>query len=187
LPDGRVAYLGRSDAQVKVRGHRVELGEIEQRLREHPAVADAAVALRGDQLIGYVVPAPPEDLKSHLAQTLPSAMIPNLFLALDRLPLTPNGKLDRAALPSPPPRQAAAVEAEPTDEISAFLKEVWQELLSIDDVGLDEDLFDLGGHSLTITRINGRIFQRFGVEVPLEVFFDTPTIAEIADHVREAR
>jgi acyl-coenzyme A synthetase/AMP-(fatty) acid ligase/acyl carrier protein len=187
LPDGRVTYLGRSDAQVKVRGHRVELGEIEQRLREHPDVADAAVALRGDQLIGYLVPAAPEDLKSHLAQTLPAAMIPNLFLALERLPLTPNGKLDRVALPSPPPRAAAVAEAAPLDETTAFLKEVWQELLSIDDVGIDEDLFDLGGHSLTITRINGRIFQRYGVEVPLEVFFDTPTIAEIAEHLREAR
>ncbi|GIH11031.1 hypothetical protein Rhe02_90980 [Rhizocola hellebori] len=187
LSDGRVAYLGRSDSQVKVRGHRVELGEIEQRLREHPQVTDAAVALRGEQLVGYVIPAAPADLKSHLAQTLPAAMIPSLFLDLDRLPLTPNGKLDRAALPAPAPRQAAPVKAAPTDEIAAFLKEIWQELLSIDEVGLDEDLFDLGGHSLTITRINGRIFQRYGIEVPLEIFFDTPTIAEIADYVREAR
>ncbi len=165
----------------------MELAEIEQRLREHASVADAAVALRGEQLIGYIVPAPPGDLKSHLAETLPAAMIPSLFLALDRLPLTPNGKLDRAALPSPPARIAAPAEEAPADEISSFLKEVWQELLSIDEVGLDEDLFDLGGHSLTITRINGRIFQRYGIEVPLEIFFDTPTIAEIADYVREAR
>ncbi len=191
LPDGRVSYLGRADSQVKVRGHRVELGEIEQRLREHSGVADAAVALRGDQLIGYVVPAQKDvaavELRGHLAETLPAAMVPSLLLTLEALPLTPNGKLDRAALPEPPQRPAAPVEQAPLGEEETFLKSVWQELLSIDDVGIDEDLFDLGGHSLTITRINGRIFQRYGIEVPLEVFFDTPTIAEIADFVREAR
>ncbi len=194
--DGRVEFRGRSDNQLKVRGHRVEAEEIETRLREHPAVAQAAVALRGDQLAGYIVArgAPPEpaDLRRHLAETLPTALIPGLWSVLEALPLTANGKLDRAALPaiSPPrliePPPAVAASDGESDDITKALQDIWQEVLSIDDIGPHEDLFDLGGHSLTITRISGRIMQRLGVEVPLEVFFDTPTIAEIALYIKES-
>ncbi|RKR86143.1 amino acid adenylation domain-containing protein [Micromonospora pisi] len=197
LPDGRFDFIGRADQQVKIRGHRVELGEIEAGLAAHPAVVAAAVVLRGDAteatLIGYVVPAgpPPEPgaLRTHLARTLPAAMLPNTWVFLDRLPLTANGKLDRSALPDPPPDRIL-VPGPPTtpveDDVVRRIRSIWQDVLQISDIGLDEDLFDLGGHSLTITRISGRIHQHLGVEVPLEVFFDTPTIAEIAEFVRDS-
>ncbi|MFI6759827.1 AMP-binding protein [Micromonospora sp. NPDC050417] len=199
LPDGRLDFIGRTDQQVKIRGHRVEIGEIEAELTAHPAVVAAAVVLRGDAteatLIGYVVPAGPAPepgaLRTHLARSLPAVMLPNTWVFLDRLPLTPNGKLDRAALPDPPPDRAL-VPGPPTtpvaedDEVVRRIRSIWQDVLQISDIGLDEDLFDLGGHSLTITRISGRIHQHLGVEVPLEVFFDTPTIAEIAEFVRDS-
>lgn len=199
LPDGRLAYAGRSDNQVKVRGHRLELGEIEARLLEHPAVAQAAVVLRppvgGDdpqRLVAYVVPRgqvpDPADLRRHLAETLPGAAVPDLFATLDRLPLTPNGKLDRAALPDPPRHPTGAAAAprarDGADPLMAELTSIWQDVLKVDEIGPDEDLFDLGGHSLSIARISGRIKQRFGVDVRMDAFFDAPTVAEIATIVR---
>jgi amino acid adenylation domain-containing protein len=188
--DGQLDYLGRTDNQVKVRGHRVELDEIEERLRVHPEIGQAAVALRDDVLVGYVVarrgPLEPAALRRNLADALPAAMVPSAWVFLDRLPLTPNGKLDRAALPPPldhePAPAPALGERAPSgsDPLLQQMREIWQDVLQIAGIGLDEDLFDLGGHSLTITRISSRIRQRFGVDVPLDAFFDTPTIAEIS-------
>ncbi|MBT8227577.1 MAG: non-ribosomal peptide synthetase, partial [Dactylosporangium sp.] len=201
--DGRIDFLGRHDNQIKIRGHRVELGEVEHRLLEHPSVARAAVALRQAQredadprLVAYVVPAggtmDPPVLRQYLAGTLPMATVPTAWVRLDRLPLTPNGKLDRAALPEPPPpgpeaddpgRPPAGVQAlpeRPADPIAEEIRSIWQDVLGIPDIADDEDLFDLGGHSLTITRISARITKRLGVAVPLDVFYDTPTVAEIA-------
>ncbi|MEV0456688.1 amino acid adenylation domain-containing protein [Catellatospora methionotrophica] len=187
-PDGRLEFRGRTDSQIKIRGHRVEPEEIETRLREHPAVEQAAVALQGDQLAAHIVargPAPePAELRRHLAEILPPALVPGLWSVLAALPLTANGKLDRAALPAVTPPRAPSVDE--GDQLTAALRQIWQEVLSIDDIGLHEDLFDLGGHSLTITRITARIMQRLGVDVPLDVFFDTPTIAEIAAYIRES-
>ncbi|MEV6814324.1 non-ribosomal peptide synthetase [Micromonospora sp. NPDC051296] len=204
LPDGRIEFLGRTDHQVKIRGHRIELGEIEARLLDHPGVAGAATVLRRDadepRLVAYVVAragtAPePAELRRHLALSLPKAVLPTDYVALDRLPLSRNGKVDRAALPAPTPRDSAdpPQDADPgtvgtggVDPVVAQLRLIWQEVLRIPDVGVHEDLFDLGGHSLHITRISGRIQQRLGVEVPLDAFFDTPTIAEIAEIVRQS-
>ncbi|MEV0728357.1 amino acid adenylation domain-containing protein [Polymorphospora sp. NPDC050346] len=205
--DGRLEFLGRADHQVKIRGHRVELGEIETRLLEHPAVTGCAVTLRdGDEgdsrLVGYVVPAgaapDPAALRAHLAETLPAVMVPATWVLLDTLPLSPSGKLDRAALPAPARERTEPAAGTPgdtgpddgaavADEVVEEIRTIWQDVLQIDDIGLDEDLFDLGGHSLTITRISSRIHQRLGVELSLEVFFEMPTIAEIAEVVREAR
>jgi acyl carrier protein len=159
-------------------------------------VAEAAVVLRGGdadvRLVGYVVPsgrAPaPAALREHLAQTLPAVMVPAVWVVLDRLPLTPNGKLDRAALPDPGRPPAAAqpsADSRGVDDVAEVVRTIWQEVLLIDDIGLDEDLFDLGAHSLTITRINGRIQQQLGVDLPLDVYFDTPTIAEVAAAIRQ--
>lgn len=187
--DGRILFGGRDDGQVKIRGHRIELEEIETRLREHPDVAHAAVKVHGEQLAAYIVArdrvADPAALRVHVAQTLPAAMVPSLWSVLDRLPVSPAGKLDRAALPEPAPMRSASNVDDEEDGTIATIREIWQEVLAIDDIGVDEDLFDLGGHSLTITRISGRIHQRLGVEVPLEVFFDTPTIGEIAQYLKE--
>ncbi|SCF28933.1 amino acid adenylation domain-containing protein [Micromonospora echinospora] len=198
-PDGRIAYLGRADDQVKIRGHRVELGEITARLLDHPTVAEAVVLLHdpvdGDpRLVAYLVPRPgagapePADLRGHLALTLPPVMLPADWVVLDRLPVGPNGKVDRAALPAPSARDTAvaAESATAVDPLVETLQEIWQDVLKIPDIGPHEDLFDLGGHSLTITRISGRIVQRLGVEVPLDAFFDTPTIAEIAEIIRQS-
>ncbi|MEU0552413.1 amino acid adenylation domain-containing protein [Dactylosporangium sp. NPDC006015] len=205
-PSG-LEFLGRVDNQVKLRGHRIEPGEIEARLATHPTVAQAAVVLADPhgpraRLVAYVVPAggtvDPAALREHVAQALPGYMVPSAVVALPAFPLTPNGKLDRAALPAPadPPAAGPAVaavaggSAGTGDDTTATVTAIWQEVLRIDDIGPDEDLFDLGGHSLTITQIAVRIRKRLGVDVPLDVFFDTPTIdgvvAAIAD-LREAR
>ncbi len=197
-PDGHIEFLGRTDHQVKIRGHRIELGEIDARLLDHPGVAEAVTVLRQDtdepRLVAYLVPRPggvPEsaDLRHHLASSLPQAALPSDHVILDRVPLNANGKVDRAALPAPTVRPTDADASGPVDNdpLVAELRLIWQEVLRIPDIGVHEDLFDLGGHSLTITRISGRIQQRLGVDVPLDAFFDTPTIAEIADIVRQVK
>jgi acyl carrier protein len=221
-PDRRIVHLGRIDDQVKIRGHRVELGEIEARLLEHPAVAAAAVAVRGGAdacgsgsqgddvvtLVGYVVPRDgarlgPEALRRHVAEVLPAVMVPQGWVTLDRLPTTPNGKIDRVALPDlqirrtdrdlaveggPAPGTATVADARrDPDSVVERIREIWQDVLRIEDIGLDEDLFDLGGHSLSITRISSRIQKQFDVLVPLDAFFDTPTVGEIAELVERQR
>ncbi|MFE7461837.1 amino acid adenylation domain-containing protein [Streptomyces sp. NPDC057554] len=207
LPDGRLEFAGRLDSQVKLRGHRIELGEIEARLVGHDRVSQAVVVLDGGdgegagedgaRLVAYVVGAgsPPaqapaaEELREHLARVLPAAMVPAVWVPLPELPLTPNGKVDRARLPEPPrvrpeaPGAYAGPGATAEDGVDAVVREIWQEVLRLDDIGPDEDLFDLGGHSLTITAIAARIRKRLGVEVPLDVFFDTPTLAGVSDAV----
>ncbi|MFI6977693.1 amino acid adenylation domain-containing protein [Embleya sp. NPDC050154] len=212
--DGRIEFLGRVDHQVKILGHRIELGEIEAALLGHPQIAAAAVLARqdaaeGPRLVAYLVPrggpAPsPAELRVHLAATLPRALVPGAYVVLECLPLTPNGKLDRAALPAPPrlrtarshPGPAPAgqergesdperepVDPGPTAEITA----IWREVLGLDDIRPDEDLFDLGGHSLTVTRIGARIRKRLGVDVPLHVFFESPTITGLTSAVSAMR
>ncbi|MFG2569526.1 amino acid adenylation domain-containing protein [Streptomyces sp. NPDC048567] len=193
--DGRIAFAGRSDTQVKVRGHRIELGEIDTALGSHPQVAQAVTVLRDapdgepGRLVAYVVPAPghvpptPQALRDHLARSLPAAALPDACVALDVMPLTPNGKLDRAALPEPP-RERVTGETPVGDagdeSVTATVLAIWREVLDLDDLGPDEDLFDLGGHSLTITAIAGRIRKEYGVAVPFDVFFDSPTVHGIA-------
>ncbi|MET7368205.1 amino acid adenylation domain-containing protein [Streptomyces sp. NPDC005566] len=186
LPGGALVYLGRSDTQVKLRGHRIELGEIEARLASHPSVAQAAAAVHGTdgdrRLSAYVVAAGPaptaEELHAHLSATLPAAAVPGTYTVLDTFPLTPNGKLDRASLPEPVPdrSKSAAGTVGEIDPTTGAVLAIWREVLALDDLGPDEDLFDLGGHSLTITAIAARIHQNLGVDVPLDVFFDTPTV-----------
>ncbi|MFF2302958.1 amino acid adenylation domain-containing protein [Streptomyces sp. NPDC058128] len=209
-PDGELDFLGRIDDQVKIRGHRIELGEIESALLEHPALAQAAVAVRAEEdgepfLAGYLVPAAearppvPAELRDHLLRTLPAAMAPQRWLTLESLPLTPNGKLDRRALPVPPrevpaPHAGAATATGTgtgtgtgTDETTATVRRIWAEVLGLPDVGPEDDLFDLGGHSLTVVQIAARIRDALGVEVDFDVFFDVPTPAGIAAAVRELR
>ncbi|MET9541485.1 amino acid adenylation domain-containing protein [Streptomyces sp. NPDC006553] len=206
-PDGELDFLGRIDDQVKIRGHRIELGEIESALLEHPALAQAAVAVRTEEdgepfLAGYLVPAAgartpaPAALRDHLTRTLPAAMAPQRWLTMERLPLTPNGKLDRRALPVPPrevpaPRAADSDTSTGTgtyadaDQTTATVRRIWAEVLGLPDVGPEDDLFDLGGHSLTVVQIAARIRDALGVEVDFDVFFDVPTPAGIAAAVRE--
>ncbi|PYC71876.1 non-ribosomal peptide synthetase [Streptomyces tateyamensis] len=198
--DGELDFLGRLDHQVKIRGHRIELGEIESALLEHPAVAEAAVAVDQDaagepRLVGYLVAAAavpgPAELRAHLSRTLPGAMVPQLFLVLPAMPLTPNGKLDRRALPAAPATVAEPVAirhgAGAGDPVEAELCAICSEVLGLPDIGVDEDLFDLGAHSLSFIQIAARIRKSFDVDLDLDVFFETPTVAELAEAVKESQ
>ncbi|MGW5680207.1 non-ribosomal peptide synthetase, partial [Streptomyces sp. NPDC003860] len=203
-PDGALDCLGRRDDQVKLRGHRIELGEIEARLQEHPAVAAAAVAVRGDDndpagrlIVAYPVwhpeaPAPTgAELRSFLARTLPDAMVPGVVHPLAALPLTPNGKTDRPALPEPDrgaPDPAPVGDAPDVDDawegLAVEIAAIWCEVLGLPAVGRDDDVVDLGAHSLTITRAAARIRDRLGVDVPLHAFYEEPTtVATVTDAV----
>jgi amino acid adenylation domain-containing protein len=182
--DGDLDYLGRMDRQVKLRGNRIEPGEIEAAISAHPGVARAAVVVAGTggdrRLVAYVTPgeepADPARLRAHLATRLPDYMIPAAFAVVDELPLTANGKVDHAALTARPlPRRP--VDAPPGGgRLFDDVRAIWQEVLGTDRIGLDDDLFDLGGHSLTITQIAARMRRRLRLDVPLQVFYDTPTI-----------
>ncbi|MFD7830845.1 amino acid adenylation domain-containing protein, partial [Kitasatospora sp. NPDC059803] len=192
--DGELEYVGRADQQVKVRGFRVELGEVEAALTAHPAVAQAAVLADGDRLVGYVAPRPGADarppvLASYLRERLPDYLVPSVFVVLAALPLTPNGKLDRAALPVPVPVPEAGavgvgrVARTPQEQI---LCELFAEVLGRGQVGVDDDFFDLGGHSLLATRLVSRIRSALGAEVGLRALFEAPTVAGLAARLTEA-
>jgi amino acid adenylation domain-containing protein len=197
LPHSRTAvleYFGRLDQQVKVRGHRVEPGEIEAVLRAHPAVRDAAVVPRDDGgerwLAAYVVvgdgdTADAAVLRDWCAGRLPAWMVPGAFVILDALPLTASGKLDRRALPDPGgPAPAAEWEA-PATATELEIAAVWREVLGVEPVGATDDLFHLGGHSLKATRILTRVNARFGVTLPVSAVFEHPTVRGLAVRVDE--
>jgi amino acid adenylation domain-containing protein len=195
--DGAVEYVGRVDHQVKIRGHRVELGEIEAALRQQPEVRDAAVMLRIDgepRLVAYVVAAPgglpPMDtLRARLRQQLPDAMLPSAIVVLDALPVTPNGKLDRRALPAPPTDRPAlgAPAAPPRTAVEEALAEIWRQVLQIDRVGIYDNFFALGGHSLLAVQVFSRVRKAFDVELPLSMLLDEPTIAQMARAIVDQR
>ncbi|RKH92920.1 amino acid adenylation domain-containing protein, partial [Corallococcus praedator] len=194
LADGRVEYLGRADHQVKVRGYRVELGEIEEALRLHPTVKDASVvALEagGDRrLAAYLVPvagaALPDgsELRGWLRERLPEHMVPASFTPLAALPLTVNGKVDRRALPAPvPARGDTQGYVPPSTPTEATLCRLWASLLDVERVGLNDNFFHLGGHSLLATQLVSRIRSELGAEVALRVLFSGPTVADLARHL----
>ncbi|MFB7473598.1 amino acid adenylation domain-containing protein [Kitasatospora sp. NPDC056184] len=193
--DGALEFLGRIDAQVKVRGYRVEPGEVESALLARPGVGQAAVLARADRLLGYVVPdaapgspAPdPAALRAALAAALPAHLVPNAVLVLDALPLTPNGKLDHRALPDPDTRpELRAAYLAPRTEAEELVAEVWQDVLGLDRVGVHDDFFDLGGHSLLATRVVARIRAAADLAVPLRTLFTHRTVAAFADAVEAA-
>ncbi|MEU4626609.1 non-ribosomal peptide synthase/polyketide synthase [Actinoplanes sp. NPDC023801] len=189
--DGLLEYLGRTDHQVKIRGLRVELGEIEAALATHPALRDAAVLARTDQpgsarLVGYVVAAGavvPEDqeLRDHLRRTLPEHMVPAVFVSLDRLPLTVSGKLDRRALPAPgtPVTRGTAFVA-PRGEAECRVAAAFAEALGLSAVGADDDFFALGGDSILSIGVTSRLRSAFGVQLSPRVLFEHPTVARLA-------
>lgn len=197
LPDGTVDFLGRVDHQLKIRGHRVEPGEIEARLLEHPGVREAVVIARegsaGDvRLVGYVVPRAGATLagdavRDHLKQRLPDVMVPTHLVVLEALPLTPNGKVDRKALPPPelagPGRPHAPVR--PRTRSEEIVAATWAAALGLGAVGVDDNFFDLGGHSIAAAQIMARLRQAFAVEVPLRALFEAPTVAGLT-HLLEA-
>ncbi|MFH5244969.1 non-ribosomal peptide synthase/polyketide synthase, partial [Antrihabitans spumae] len=197
--DGVIEYLGRTDFQVKLRGLRIELGEIESALLSHSSVTQAVALLHsdphtGEQLVAYVVPAPgsaPDaaDLRSVVAQQLPSYMVPAAFVTLDALPLNASGKLDRRALPAPLfVAKAFRAPANPVEEIVA---EVFAEVLGLVRVGRDDDFFELGGNSLIATQVASRIGAALDTQVPVRVLFEASTVAALAarteSHAGEGR
>ncbi|MFP3939611.1 MAG: amino acid adenylation domain-containing protein [Thermoanaerobaculia bacterium] len=199
LPDGRVEFLGRLDHQVKIRGVRIELGEVEACLAEHPAVAEAAAAVhrppdRPELLAGYVVPredAPgPAELRTFLAERLPSAVVPAAITVLEELPRTPGGKLDRRALPLPD-RDAAARPGRiaPRTAAEKLVAGVWSEVLGLQpsSLGVDDRFFELGGHSLLAARTISRIRPALGVELPFRALLDDPSLGLLARRVEERR
>lgn len=199
LPDGKIEYLGRLDDQVKVRGFRVELGEIEAALREHPAVAHAAViaqrlASGEHRLAAYYVKSvqgtvTANDLRSYLKDRLPDYMAPSAFAQLEALPLLPNGKLDRRALPALEIGQLelAGEYVAPRTPTEELLAGIWSRLLEVERVGAHDNFFELGGHSLMATRIASRIREAFKVELPLRAIFEQPTIAGLAECIERER
>ncbi|MDX3381008.1 non-ribosomal peptide synthase/polyketide synthase [Streptomyces niveiscabiei] len=183
--DGELEFLGRADQQVKVRGFRIEPGEVEAALTAYPGVSRAAVLVRDDRLVAYVVPAtvPAALLLAHLRDRLPDFMVPSAVLALDALPLTPNGKLDRAALPAPAPEATGRA---PRSAREQLLCDLFTEVLGVDRVGPDDDFFALGGHSLLATRLISRIRATLGVEPELRTLFEAPTPAALAARLGDA-
>ncbi|MGU2233792.1 non-ribosomal peptide synthase/polyketide synthase [Pseudomonas aeruginosa] len=183
--DGVIEYAGRIDHQVKLRGLRIELGEIEARLLEHPWVREAAVlAVDGRQLVGYVVLESEggdwrEALAAHLATSLPEYMVPAQWLALERMPLSPNGKLDRKALPAPEVSVAQAGYSAPRNAVERTLAEIWQDLLGVERVGLDDNFFSLGGDSIVSIQVVSRARQA-GLQLSPRDLFQHQSIRSLA-------
>ncbi|MFC9156620.1 non-ribosomal peptide synthase/polyketide synthase [Streptomyces bauhiniae] len=186
--DGALEYLGRTDDQAKVRGFRVEPGEIEAVLTAHPSVTGAAVVVRDQALVAYVVPdhgtLDTTVLRAHVAATLPAHMVPAAYVTLDALPLTPNGKLDRRALPDPDFRTDGALPRTPREEILCGL---FADVLGLERVGVHDDFFALGGHSLAAMRLVSRVRAALGADLSLRAVFDAPTPARLAARLDAAR
>ncbi|HKQ60129.1 MAG TPA: amino acid adenylation domain-containing protein [Candidatus Polarisedimenticolaceae bacterium] len=183
LPGGQLEFVGRNDLQVKLRGYRIEPQEVEHALRAHPAVRDCAVRVWDDHLVGYLtsrgeaMPSPGE-LRDYLRRCLPSYMVPSVWVALNDLPRTATGKLDRAALPRPE-RDRSGVEASyvaPRTPIEEVIVGIWSEVLDVPQIGVEDDFFALGGHSLTATQVLSRMRELFEVDLQLRLLFEAPTV-----------
>ncbi|MEB3827148.1 amino acid adenylation domain-containing protein [Phormidium sp. CCY1219] len=183
LPDGNIEFIGRIDNQVKIRGFRIELGEIEATLAQHPEVREAVVILREDtpgdkRPIAYTVAnaqVTSSQLRGFLKTKLPDYMVPSAFVFLEAIPLTPNGKCDRRALPKPDAeREIGAIAPRTTTELQ--LSQIWSEVLNIPTLGVRDNFFDWGGHSLLAVRLMARIQQQWGIHLPLATLFTEPTI-----------
>jgi amino acid adenylation domain-containing protein len=195
--DGNLDFLGRMDFQVKIRGFRIELGEIEAVLDEHPAIRQAVVVAREDtpgdpRLVGYLALAGPTapataDLRSYLKEKLPDYMVPSIFVPVDEFPLTPNGKVNRKALPAP---QAARVETSvhhvaPRNEIERQVAAIWQTVLGVEKVGVTDNFFDLGGHSLLIIRVHNEVRRSFETNLTIAQMFQFPTVEALAAYLHK--
>jgi amino acid adenylation domain-containing protein len=193
LPDGNIEYLGRLDFQVKIRGNRVELGEIEALLSQHPAVREVVVLVREDipndkRIVAYITANQNQkittsEVRDYIKEKLPDFMVPAYFIVLDRLPLTPNQKIDRQALPAP---DALRVETAisyipPGNKLQESIAEIWQEILNVPRVGMNDNFFELGGHSLLIVRVYYRLKEMIDREISITDMFRFPTINSLTD------
>jgi amino acid adenylation domain-containing protein len=190
LRNGDLEFLGRADQQVKLRGFRIELGEIETALSRYPGVGGAAAIVREDKpgekrLVAYMVPAPEqqidvEGLRRHLQHTLPDFMIPASMVLLESFPYTPNGKLDKKALPAPDFQLEKRQHEPPRSELEKIIARAWREVLEIDNVGVHDNFFDIGGHSILAKLVQAKLYAALGQEVDLVALFQFPTIAALA-------
>ncbi|HYR07399.1 MAG TPA: amino acid adenylation domain-containing protein [Longimicrobium sp.] len=192
-PDGALEFLGRADAQVKVRGVRTEPGEVEAALRAHPAIREAAVGVHGDALAAWVVaedghhPPPSPELRAFLRERLPEAMVPTRFAAVDALPRTAASKLDRRALTAPPSADAGDAYVAPRTPVEETIAGIWSEILGIGRVGVRDDFFLLGGNSLVALRLLARVRQATGETVPVAALLQGPTVEQMARAVADRR
>jgi amino acid adenylation domain-containing protein len=197
LPDGTIEFLGRIDNQVKIRGFRIELREIEAVLVKHPMVRNVVVLAREEgggakQLVGYVVSnttgiPTTNELRSYLKERLPDYMMPSVFVLLEALPLLPNGKVNRRALPLPEsvrPLLAATYEA-PCSEVERVIATVWREVLQLEKVGIHDNFFDLGGHSLLIVQVHSKLREIFNSNLSVVELFQNPTISTLAQYINQ--
>ncbi len=198
-PDGTIEFLGRADDQVKVRGFRVEPGEIEAALLRHPDVHEAAVAVHQDtlgnkRLVAYVVrrespdPATPGELRHFLESSLPTYMVPSAIVPLQELPLTPNGKVDRRSLPEPDGARPGSAGAcvPPSTETQRFIASVWREVLHLDDVGIHDNFFDLGGHSLLTAQVHQKLQDGLDRRLSIVDLLLFPTVGALARHLDQS-
>ncbi len=196
MEEGRLEYLGRRDQQLKIRGFRVEPGEVEAALREHPAISEAAVVAGRDErgektLQAFVVgleSASERELRRYLESRLPQHMVPSSVVRLERLPLTPNGKLDREALPAPGPRgPVASVSRISRDVLEERIAACWRQVLNVERVGMEDNFFDVGGHSLLLVKLQGRLTEALGLaSLSILDLFRHPTIRSLADFLRQS-
>lgn len=197
MPNGDIEYLGRIDHQVKIRGFRIELGEIETVLGQHPDVREVVVLAREDKpgnkrLVAYVVPSQEQaptanELRRFLKEQLPDYMVPSAFVMLNTLPLTPNGKVDSRALPTPDTSRITQQDSfvPPRDQLEQQLAQIWSEVLNLYPIGVRDNFFDLGGHSLLAVRLMAQIQQQFGKNLPLATLFQSATIEQLANVLRQ--
>jgi amino acid adenylation domain-containing protein len=189
LPDGSIEYLGRIDNQIKLRGHRIELGEVEAALGQHPQIRECVVVVREDRpgdrrLAAYFVPRPGNvprgtDLRRFIKALLPEYMVPASFSKVAALPLLPNGKVDQRALPVPNESTFVA----PRNPMEREVAQIWSEVLRVAEVGIHDDFFELGGHSLIATQLTSRIRKLFQVDLPLRELFAAPTVVELSERI----
>lgn len=193
LPDGCLLHLGRKDFQVKVRGYRIDVSEVEMALINTNLIREAAVVASPDNLglRAYIVPLVPQqvlslqELRSLLLKSLPDYMVPSTFMTLEALPLTPNGKVDRLGLPAFSQVQRAQLESlvlphTPTEQI---LVDIWTQILGIEEIGIHDNFFELGGHSLLVNELIAQLFNAFSINIPLVTVFELPTIAQLAKRI----
>jgi len=197
LADGNMEFLGRIDAQVKLRGFRIEPGEIEALLSTHDSVAQAVVIIREDRpgdkrLVAYVMAAEGQtpaagELRRLAKERLPDYMVPSAVVVLDAFPLTPNGKINRRALPAPDgARQAEDAYVQPRTDTERRIAAIWCEVLGVQAVGVEDNFFDLGGHSLLVVKLHGRLRAELGGELTVVDIFRFPTVAALAKQFTQA-
>lgn len=192
-PDGSLLFNGRRDCQVKVRGHRVELGEVESLMRAHPAVLDAAVTTFPNENgssgpVGYYVSRtaqeiPAAEWRTYLRKNLPEYMVPAAYVSLSSIPLTANGKLNRSVLLRPKWDHRTGTNSVPNSDVEQTILNVWKEVLAASQIGTNDNFFDVGGHSLLLTKVQMRLRELLGEDIPMVRLYRYPTVSLLAQHI----